>query len=198
MTKDGGDFSKVHAIDPGEWEPDIRSVERGKFDAFINVAWWEPYQGSEPFDQIVTLPFDSIEVAPHHSYYVCVRREFLDRNPVLVRNFMAATAQGYELVPGNKQAAVDALQPALCHIDPDVLAASLDAVLPSWFDRDGHWGTAELNIVCSYTRWMGEHGHLSVPLDQALRSIDGGCVTNAFLPHAQEEPPAPLKLKEVN
>ncbi|MEK0216421.1 ABC transporter substrate-binding protein [Bifidobacterium mongoliense] len=92
VERDGGDFSKIVTIDPGEWEPDIRSVERGKFDAFINVAWWEPYQGSLPFDRVVVLPFAD-DVAPHHSYYVSVRREMLDRNPELVRHFADATAR---------------------------------------------------------------------------------------------------------
>lgn len=197
VAKDGGDFSKVITIDPGEWEPDIRSVERGKFDAFINVAWWEPFQGSQPFDQTVTLPFDSIDVAPHHSYYVCVRREFLDRNPVLVRDFVEATVQGYAMVREDLQAGVQALQPALCHIDPEVLEASLKAVLPSWFDENGNWGTADLNMVRSYTQWMGDHGHLSVGLDDAIRAIDNQCVTNAFLPHGGEQVPKPMSLPDV-
>lgn len=197
VEKDGGDFSKIETIDPGEWEPDIRSVERGKFDAFINVAWWEPFQGSLPFDQVVVLPFGD-EVAPHHSYYVSVRREMLDRNPRLVRDFAEATAQGYAMAREDPDAAVEALQPALCHIDPDVLAASLQAVTPSWFDKNGDWGTADLDMVRSYTTWMAENGHLSVPLDKALAAIDGGCVTNAFLPQGAGEPvPAPLKLEDV-
>lgn len=197
VTKDGGDFSKVIALDPGEWEPDIRSVERGKFDAFINVAWWEPYQGSQPFDQVVTLPFDSIDVAPHHSYYVCVRREFLDRNPEMLRSFIAATEQGYRMVREDKAAAVAALQPALCHIDPDVLAASLDAVLPSWYDADGRWGTANLDMVRSYTEWMGENGHLSVPLDQAMQAIERHCITNSLLPQSDAPLPSPVTLPEI-
>ncbi|MCI1219789.1 MAG: ABC transporter substrate-binding protein [Bifidobacterium sp.] len=197
VSKDGGDFSKVVTIDPGEWEPDIRAVERGKCDAFINVAWWEPFQGSQGFDQVVTLPFDSIGVAPHHSYYVCVRREFLDRNPNLVRNFLDATVRGYNLAGKDPQAGVDALQPALCHIDPDVLAASLAAVTPSWYDPQGRWGTANLDTVRSYTRWMAERGHLSVPLEQAEQSLEGHCVTNAFLPQAAEQAPAVMPMPEV-
>lgn len=197
VEKDGGDFSKLITVDPGEWEPDIRSVERGKFDAFINVAWWEPYQGSLPFDQVVVLPFDAIDVAPHHSYYVSVRREMLDRNPLLVEHFVRATAQGYALAKKDPQAAVSALQPALCHIDPDVLRASLDAVTPSWFNENGEWGVANLQMVRSYTIWMAHHGHLSVSEEKALEAIDGGCVTNAFLPGSTEQKPTALALQDV-
>ncbi|BAQ30686.1 ABC transporter substrate-binding protein [Bifidobacterium scardovii] len=197
VEKDGGDFSKLITIDPGEWEPDIRSVERGEFDAFINVAWWEPYQGSEPFDQLVVLPFDAIDVAPHHSYFVSVRREMLDRNPQLVRNFAEATAQGYAMAREDPAAAVHALQPPLCHIDPKVIAASLEAVTPSWFDADGNWGTANIDMVRSYTTWMAENGHLNVQLDRALASIDGGCITNALLPHSNDPMPQPLHLEEA-
>lgn len=197
VEKDGGDFSKLTLIDPGEWEPDIRSVERGKCDAFINVAWWEPFQGSLPFDQLVVLPFDTIDVAPHHSYYVSVRREMLDRNPQLVRDFAAATAEGYRMAAADPEAAVAALQPALCHIDPEVLAASLKEVTPSWFDANGNWGVANIGMVRSYSEWMAKYGHLSVPLDKALAAIDNECVTNAFLPGSTDPVPAPLNLADV-
>ena len=182
VAADGGDFSKLITIDPGPWEPDIRAVERGMCDAFINVAWWEPYQGSLPFDQVVVLPFDSIGVAPHHSYYVCARQEMIERNPQLIRNFASATVKGYELAGKDPQAGVDALQNTLCHISPEALRASLDEVIPSWYDKNGRWGTADMALVENYTRWMGENGHLSVPLDCALKSLESGCVTNEYLP----------------
>jgi ABC-type nitrate/sulfonate/bicarbonate transport system substrate-binding protein len=181
VEKDGGDFSKLVTIDPGEWEPDMRSVERGKFDAFINVAWWEPYQGSQPFDQIVTLPFDSIGVAPHHSYYVCARRDAFERTPQAFRDFAQASAAGYESLREDASEGVAALQGPLCNIDPDVIAASLAVVKPSWFDASGAWGRADLGLVRGYATWMAENGHLSVPLDDALAAIDAGCVTNELL-----------------
>ncbi|MFT8638512.1 ABC transporter substrate-binding protein [Bifidobacterium sp.] len=197
VTKDGGDFSKVTTIDPGEWEPDMRSVERGKCDAFINVAWWEPFQGSEPFEQIRTIPFDSIGVAPHHSYYVCVRREFLERNQEMVRNFIAATQEGYAMVREDHAAGVDALQPALCHIDPDVISASIDAVLPSWFDANGNWGAADIAMVRSYVRWMDQYHHMSVSLQQAVDALNGNCVTNALLPQSNDPLPSPMSLPDI-
>ena len=197
VEKDGGDFSTLSTIDPGQWEPDIRSVERGKCDAFINVAWWEPYQGSGDFNDLVVLPFDDVEVAPHHSYYVSARHDLIERNPQMVRDFLAATAQGYRMAIDDPQAAVEALQPALCHIDPDVLAASLAAVAPSWLDADGDWGTADMGMVRGYTEWMAANGHLSVPLERALASIDGGCVTNALLPQGDGVVPARLNNRVV-
>lgn len=181
VEKDGGDFSKIITIDPGAWEPDMRSVERGKFDAFINVAWWEPYQGSLPFNEIVTLPFDSIGVAPHHSYFVSAQRDLFERNPEMLRNFVLASAEGYELLKNDVSLGLDALQDPLCNIDPDVISASLSAVRPSWYDQSGQWGRANLDLVRGYATWMAENGHLSVPLDAALEAIDGGCVTNSLI-----------------
>ena len=55
VEKDGGDFSKVKVMDPGVFEPDIRAVEKGKYDAIFNVLGWEAYQGSKPFSEVVQL-----------------------------------------------------------------------------------------------------------------------------------------------
>lgn len=182
VSADGGDFSKLITIDPGAFEPDIRAVERGLCDAFINVAWWEPYQGSLPFDQLVILPFDTVGVAPHHSYYVCARRDMIARNEQLIRNFAHSCVSGYAIAGNDDQIAVEALQPASCHINPEVLYASLVAVKPSWYDSKGQWGRADIGLVEGYARWMAEHEHLSVPLEDALESIANSCVTNEFLP----------------
>ena len=197
VEADGGDFSKLNIVDPGNWEPDMRAIERGDFEAVINVPWWEAFQGSQPFDQVVTLAFDDVDAVKHPSYYVAVRREMLDRQPNLVRNFMRATAEGYRMVKEDPEEAVRVMQTPMRYIAPYVLRAAINATMPTWFDDNGYWGTADLGLIREYTKWMYKAGHLSVPLDDALASLDGGCITNAFLPHCDEEPPAPLGLHFV-
>ena len=175
----------------------MRAIERGDFEAVINVPWWEAFQGPQPFDQVVTLAFDDVDAVKHPSYYVAVRREMLDRQPNLVRNFMRATAEGYRMVKEDPEEAVRVMQTPMRYIAPYVLRAAINATMPTWFDDNGYWGTADLGLIREYTKWMDKAGHLSVPLDDALASLDGGCITNAFLPHCDEEPPAPLGLHFV-
>lgn len=182
MGADGGDIEKVNVVSTGGWEPDFRSIENGMFDAFVNVVWWEPFQGSGPLDQVVTIPFDSLNIAPHYSYYVCVRREFLDRNTQLVRDFLADTAAGYRMAADDRAAAMAALQDPLANVSPAVLNKTLDVVSPTWFDAAGHWGPLDVDFVRRYNHWMTEQGFMTVPEEESLAAIEAGAVTNAYLP----------------
>lgn len=182
MAKDGGDYDKIDIMPAGAWEPDFRSIESGQFDAFVNVVWWEPFQGSGPLDQVVTLPFDSLGIAPHYSYYVCVRRETLRRNPGQVRDFIAATAAGYRAAADDPEAALAALQAPLANVNPEVIRHTLGIIAPTWFDEAGHWGPQDLDFVRRYDRWMHAQGFMTVPEDCSLAAIDAGAVTNDYLP----------------
>jgi len=179
VTADGGDFAAVTVADPGIWEPDIRSVEQGKFDAIVNVKAWEPYQGVSAPEDVVVITFDSVGVAPHHSYFVTVREELLDRNPEFVRLFLAAADEGYHSALDDEDAAVQAMSVPLCHIDPDVLRASLRAIRGSWLAADGRWGTIRPDLVEGYTAWMKAGDFFDAPVGSTT-----GAFTNDFLPPA--------------
>ncbi|MDY3125911.1 ABC transporter substrate-binding protein [Bifidobacterium mongoliense] len=182
MAKDGGDIAKVNVVSTGGWEPDFRSIESGIFDAFVNVVWWEPFQGSSPFDRIVTIPFDSLGIAPHYSYYVCVRREFLTRNEAVVRDFLRDTALGYRRAADDRDAAMRTLQDPLANVSPAVLAHTLDIIAPTWFDPQGHWGPMDIEAIRRYDHWMTGQGFMTVPESESLAAIDAGAITNAYLP----------------
>ena len=57
VAADGGDPTLIRFADPGNWEPDVRSVEQGLYDAVMNVRAWEPFQGNTPLDKVVVLEF---------------------------------------------------------------------------------------------------------------------------------------------
>lgn len=172
----GADFSKVRIANPGEWEPDIRAVEQGQFDAVVNVKAWEPYQGVTPHDQVVILDFDSLGVVPHHSYYLTVREDLLKRNPELVRAFLSATDYGYREAIADEDAAVAAMQVPLAHIDPKIIRSSLRKIRPSWTNSEGRWGVINLELVTSYTDWLvtGGYAEERIPAETFA--------TNEFLP----------------
>ena len=179
VAADGADPALVRFADPGNWEPDVRSVEQGLYDAVMNVRAWEPFQGNTPLDEVVVLEFDSVGVAPHHSYFLSVRQDTLDRNPDFVRSFLAAAANGYREAMEDEDGAVEAMSWPMCHVRPDVLRASLRAIRDSWFTPEGRWGEIQEDLVTSYTTWMDEGGWL----EEGSRIEDlEGAWTNDFLP----------------
>ena len=182
VETDGGNFSRVQIVPPGTWEPDMRDVEKGRFDAFVTVAAWEPYVGSTPPEDVVVLDLDAVSQARHHSFFLAVRREALERTPQAVRDFLAASSAGYCQAASDEDAAVDALQPACANYDPDTLRASLRVLTPTWFDGSGRWGVADPQKVSGYLEWLISRGHLGVDPDQARESVRSGCVTNDYLP----------------
>lgn len=179
VEADGGDFSKVSVLDPGSgvWEPDIRAVEQGHWDAIINVRAWEPFQGNTAPEDVVILDFDAVKVAPHHSYFLCVREDLLERNPEFVRRFLAAAAKGYHAAMADEDAAVDAMTVPMCHIDPAVLRASVREIRDSWFTPEGRWGEIQEELVNGYTTWMLEGDFFDAPVGDTA-----GAWTNDLLP----------------
>ncbi len=127
----------------------------------------------------MVLEFDSVGVAPHHSYFLSVRQDTLDRNPDFVRSFLAAAANGYCEAMEDEDGAVEAMSWPMCHVCPDVLRASLRAIRDSWFTPEGRWGEIQEDLVTSYTTWMDEGGWL----EEGSRIEDlEDAWTNDFLP----------------
>ncbi|MFT8636519.1 MAG: ABC transporter substrate-binding protein [Pseudoclavibacter sp.] len=182
VETDGGDFARVELVPPGDWEPDMRDVEKGRFDAFVSVGAWEPYVGATPPEDVVVLDLDAVSRARHHSFFLAVRREALDRNPQAVRDLLDATSRGYRAAADEPAAAVAALQGPCANYDPDTLRASLAVLAPTWFDEDGRWGVADPAKVSGYLEWLISRGHLGVEPDEAREAVAAGCVTNAYLP----------------
>lgn len=179
VAADGGDADRVRFADPGNWEPDVRAVEQGLYDAVMNVRAWEPFQGNTPPEEVVILEFDSVGVAPHHSYFLSVRQDLLERNPEFVRAFLAGTERGYREAMDDEDAAVEAMSWPMCHVNPSVLRASLRAIRDSWFTPEGRWGQIQEHLVTTYTEWMESGGWLEE--GSSIESLKGAW-TNAFLP----------------
>lgn len=177
VAADGGDPDRVTIQNPGVWEPDVRAVEQGRFDAVVNVKAWEPYQGNTDPAQIVVIEFDSVGVAPHHSYFISVRQELLEREPELVRGYLAAADAGYHAAHEREDATVEAMSVPLCHIAPAVIRTSLRAIRDSWFDGDGRWGRIQPELVEGYTKWMSDGGFFDGPV-----GATDGAYTNEYLP----------------
>lgn len=176
MTAAGADLDKVDMRNPRPFEPDIRAVERGRYDAVFNVLGWEAYQGSTPFDEVVQLSFDEVGVTPHHAYFLCVTETMAAEQPQMVRDFVQATARGYDFALAEPEAALEMMSPTMCNVEPEALAASLAYMAPTWHAPSGRWGEIQEPLLYSYTKWMIDGGFCSASLDDIP-----GAWTNEFL-----------------
>lgn len=176
VEKDGGDYSKVIVEDPGVFEPDIRAVEKGHYDAIFNVLGWEAYQGSEDFGQVVQISFDDIEVTPHHAYFLCVEESYLREHGDTVRSFLQATGKGYDFARDNQDETIQLIASTMCASEEDTLKASLAFMAPTWHAPSGQWGQMDEGVIRSYTQWMVDNGFTTATMDD----IDGAW-TNDYL-----------------
>ncbi|WIY83453.1 ABC transporter substrate-binding protein [Propionimicrobium sp. PCR01-08-3] len=179
MTVEGADYDKVNVQDPSPYEPDIRAVERGRYDAVFNVLGWESYQGSAPYDELVQLSFDEVGVTPHHAYFLCVRQQLLDEQPELVRDFVSATSRGYDFARDHQDESLQIMAPTMCNVEPEALSASLKYMSSTWHGPNGRWGEISEPLLYSYTKWMIDGGFCSASVDDIP-----GAWTNDFLPRA--------------
>jgi ABC-type nitrate/sulfonate/bicarbonate transport system substrate-binding protein len=176
VVRDGGDWSKVKVVDTGAWEPDIRAVELGDFDAIVNVKAWEPFLGRSGPDERVTIPLADNGGVRFHAYYLTVRESTAKRNPELVRAYVVAATAGYERALADPEAALDALQVAVANQPRRILRESYDVISKTWKGKNGKWGSIDLELQANYAKWLAGHGFIKGTTDPKA------AVTTEFLP----------------
>lgn len=178
VAADGGDPSKVIAIDSGSRELSVDDVAAGEVDATFGGYWaWDALFASLPADEHAIWPVDEIGAPPYHSYLLGAHAELLERNPEGVRAFLAATERGYRGVAEDPERALAVLERVIPYFPRATLAKSLSLIAPTWL-HDGAWGVVRAELMEPYAAWLAEHGILSAP--EAV----GAATTTQYLPEA--------------
>ena len=142
------------------------------------------YYGTQGF-QARRIGLD-IDYFPLNDYQECIpdyytpvvitARETIDRQPDLVRRFLAALVAAHEYVVKNPAEAAEVLSAAV----PELNAAELEQSVPWLAERmilDAPvWGHQEMEVWANYAEWMREAGVLDGSFDPAA------AFTTEFLP----------------
>ncbi|WP_369149124.1 ABC transporter substrate-binding protein [Streptomyces sp. R44] len=159
VAADGGDPDAVAIIDAGARELTVDDIAAGEADATFGNYWsWDALRGDLPEEQRLTWPVDEIGAPRYHSYLLGTSERLLDRQPSLVRNFLAVTARGYAAAAQEPDATLELLERVIPYFPRSLIARSLSLVAPTWTDAHGRWGVIDEDRMGPYAHWLAEHG----------------------------------------
>ncbi len=162
VAADGGDPDAVVIVDAGARELRPEDLAAGIADASFGGYWaWEALMDSrvEPARR-VAWRVDALGAPAYHSYLLGAHERTLERHPARVRDFLAATARGFLAAAAEPLVALDAYERATPYFPRDLLAASLQAIAPTWL-HDARWGRMRRPLLQGYAHWLAQHGVLA-------------------------------------
>jgi ABC-type nitrate/sulfonate/bicarbonate transport system substrate-binding protein len=177
VALDGGDPAEVITVDSAGHELTPDYLVRSGLDALFGGYWcWDVLSRTVPEEDLITWRVSDIGAPAYHSYLLGTQEWTAERNPQLVRNFVAATSQGFDAAAADQEATLGLLERVIPYQPSWRLARSLELVATSWF-HDGRWGAQrEPELIAGYARWLAGQGVL------ATAGAWRGATTNEFLP----------------
>ena len=148
-------------------------------DALFGGYWcWDVLSRGVPEEELITWRVSDIGAPAYHSYLLGTQEWTAEKNPELVRNFVAATSRGFHTAASEQEATLALLERVIVYQPGWRLARSLELVATSWF-HDGMWGIQrEHDLVAGYAKWLTGNGVL------ASADVWRGATTNEFVPDA--------------
>ncbi len=173
---DGGDADAVDFVDVGN--VDYRAgLERDFYDFVWIFDGWDGIRLEEAGLDITSVRFaDYFDCIPDwYTPLLATSERMVAEEPQVVRDFVAATARGYEQAIDDPEAAADALLAAAPELDEELVRASA-AYLAGHYAPDGRWGVQDAAIWEAFTAFLRDGGILQEDID-----VDAAW-TNDFLP----------------
>ncbi|GAB2836623.1 ABC transporter substrate-binding protein [Actinocorallia aurea] len=171
VAADGGDPDAVRVVDSGLRELSVADLAAGVADASFGNYWaWDVLFG-EPG---VYWPVDTIGAPSFHSYVLGAADATLERDPALVRAFLAAARRGYLAAVDKPELALAAFERYIPYFPKELLERSLTLISGTW-THDGVWGVQREELHAPYAAWLAANGVL--PDGEVWREA----TTNAFL-----------------
>lgn len=181
---DGGDPDTVEFVEVGN--VDYRAgFERDFYDFVWVFDGWDGIRLRQAGVDVTTLPFaDHFDCIPDwYTPLLATSEQLIDADPDLVRDFMAATARGYDAAGEDPGAAADALLEAAPELDEALVRDSAE-YLAGRFAPDGPWGEQDAAVWEAFTAFLRQAEVLEGEF------VVADAFTNEFLPGAGASEPA--------
>lgn len=173
-----------------KYKADVNKVEiltSGAIDFFassendIDFAWiFEGWTGIEAKQKGIELNYVDLgkeEAALDYYTPVIITNETnINDNEELVKNFMAATAKGYEEAIKNSSEAANILVSNAPELDKDLVVASQEFLSEKYQNDAAQWGLQKKEVWDNYTNWLFDNELISEKIDTEK------AFTNKFLP----------------
>lgn len=174
MEKSGANFKKLKMI-----TTDSLSYDMLKGDIDIIWMFWA-WDGIGAKRQGIDVNYMELrELDPRLDYYtpvIIANDSTLEKEPEMVKAFLAATTKGYEYAIANSDAAAEILHKYADSYDLDMLKESQAYLAGKYSEDSDTWGLMKDSVWDNYTDFMMENGLIK----KKIAASD--CYTNEFLP----------------
>ncbi len=164
---DGGDPDRVEFVEVGNVDY-LTGMQRGRFDFAWVFNGWDALAAEEVQGvAVTTIPFiDHLDCIPDwYTPLLLTSESMIEDDPELVRDFLAATARGYELAVADPQQAADLLLDAVPELDRDLVEASTAYHASRFIEPGQGWGHQEAPVWSAFGDFLVEAGLLDEPVD---------------------------------
>lgn len=168
VEEDGGDFSKV-ALVPYEVDDEVMGLQAGLFDTVWVYEWWA-VQNAKLQEYPVNY-FAFADISPQFDFYtpvIAANDAFAAADPELVRAFLRACEQGYELAATSPERAAEILCGAVPELDPALIAAAQASISPQYTADASRWGVIDRSRWTRFYEWLNDTGLVENGFDPAL------------------------------
>lgn len=155
----------------------------------IDFAWvyegWEVIQAQRDGFQVNTFPITSYGVPDYYTPNIITSPKEMQKNPDLLRRFMAATVQGYEYARAHPAESAQILLkgvPAGTFPDTGLVTASQNFLSQHYADPGHKWGVQDVQAWHGYPSFMLDSGSIVDASGKPIKSMDFDTLyTNQFL-----------------
>lgn len=154
VAGDGGDPDRVITVDSGVRELTVDDIAAGEADATFGAYWaWDVLFGTLPAERRVVWPVEEIGAPRYHSYLIATRRDVFEERREELREFLAATGEGFVAAELNHPRALSTLERVIPFFPRPLIARSLELISTTWLEGD-RWGEQRQELLEGYARWL--------------------------------------------
>lgn len=153
---DGGDPAAVE-LTPLASDDFRIGLTQDQFDVGWVFEGWDTIRLREVDGlEVVTLPFaDYTDCIPNwYTPLVASSGTLVESDPELLRDFLAATARGYQEAAADPEAAADALLAAAPALDEELVRLSAEYLAPHYLDGSGAWGVQQAETWAGFVDFL--------------------------------------------
>ncbi|MDR0880905.1 MAG: ABC transporter substrate-binding protein [Clostridioides sp.] len=177
MTKSGADFDKLKIVNTGN--DDYFAAMKT-----VDFSWifegWDVVKAKQTGFDLNYIPVASLDKRlDYYTPLLVTNNNLIEKDPELVKKFLAATSKGYEDCAKNPEEAADILVKHAPETDKALAKDSQKFLASKFIDDAPRWGEMKDSVWDSYTSFMKEYKLI----DKDMKASEA--YTNEFLPDAK-------------
>lgn len=164
LAFDGADPKKVEMVNVGF--DLVAALIGNKVDAIVGGFWvHESILAEEKGSPVNVMKVDDWGVPKYYELVLVASDDIIQKQPELVRRFLAATRKGYEAAAKDHAKALDLLVKVSPETDRTMETKGIELLAPLWRAEAGAYGVQSPAVWSDYANWLKKQGLLKADVN---------------------------------